>query len=279
MLLLDTKYIPVRQYDVDQDKASPTESPTDTDDSNSPLNIELEERPKTATRSIHRWEWVTCGLLALLSIVFFTLWVTSTGAQKCPYVVKYSPANEAIEYIEHFKYKGSLNFTTPWRGDESGNPSPHIDAAWRRISTDIKPIRITEEQLHQMGMEVTPTTVKLSEEEGAGYLASLEVTHHLHCLDMLRKATYREYYGSFDPAFQIEDEILMNQLDTCVELIRQALMCYPDLNMVMYYWVRGFHAPFGDSNTIHRCKNFDKILHWASEKAVDVPHIRSSLEY
>jgi hypothetical protein len=114
---------------------------------------------------------------------------------------------------------------------------------------------------------------------------------------MLRKATYREYYASFDPAFQVEDETLMNQLgktipcpcstpctefddpslgiDTCVELIRQALMCYPDLNMVIYYWVRGFNAPFADSNTIHRCKNFDKILDWATDRAVDVPRITS----
>jgi hypothetical protein len=29
---------------------------------------------------------------------------------------------------------------------------------------------------------------------------------------MLRKATYREYYASFDPAFQLEDERLVNQL-------------------------------------------------------------------
>lgn len=82
-----------------------------------------------------------------------------------------------------------------------------------------------------MGMEVTLTAAKLpTEEEGSGgYLASLEVTHHLQCLvrppvsstlrtlfssrqDMLRKATYREYYASFDPAFQVEDEVLMNQL-------------------------------------------------------------------
>jgi hypothetical protein len=47
----------------------------------------------------------------------------------------------------------------------------------------VKPIRITEEQLHEMGMEVTLTTVKLpAEEEGGGHLASLEVTHHLQCL-------------------------------------------------------------------------------------------------
>lgn len=112
---------------------------------------------------------------------------------------------------------------------------------------------------------------------------------------MLRKATYREHYKSFDPAFQIEDETLVNQLgnttfrcvprtevndpspgiDTCVEILRQALMCYPDTSMVTYYWVHGFKSPFPNNNVIHRCKNFEKILDWAAEKAVDVSSIKS----
>lgn len=154
----DAEYAPVRQYDVDEGRSFHSKSPTDADESFSPLTIKLQGRPKGVT-TLHRWEWVTRGVLLLLSVVFFTLWVTSTGAQKCTYVVKYcewclychifcahgryischddaAPANEAIEYIEHVTYKGGLHFMTPWRGDESGHPSADIDAAWRHISTD-----------------------------------------------------------------------------------------------------------------------------------------------
>lgn len=79
----DAKYTPVRQYDVNEGGAFHSKSPTF-----SLLTIELQGRPKRVT-TLHRWEWVTRGILVLLSAVFFTLWVTSTGARKCTYVVKY----------------------------------------------------------------------------------------------------------------------------------------------------------------------------------------------
>ncbi|KIJ66698.1 hypothetical protein HYDPIDRAFT_149571 [Hydnomerulius pinastri MD-312] len=259
-----TQYLALRQHDIDEGKES--SSPVATD----PVHT----GPQPLSRSLHRWEWVSRGILLLLSAVFFVLWMSNRST--CSYVLKYSPANEAIEYVEHVKYKGSLHFVTPYRGDESGDPSPEIDAAWRRVSTDVKPTRLTEEQLKRMGIATSSSTVKFPEdsEEGGGYLASLEVTHHLQCLDMLRKATYREHYESFDPAFQGDESAVMNQLQTCVEVIRQALMCYPDLNMVPYYWVHGYKSPFGDANTIHRCKNFGKVLDWAADNAVDVSHVK-----
>ncbi|KIJ66673.1 hypothetical protein HYDPIDRAFT_26104 [Hydnomerulius pinastri MD-312] len=266
------QYVALRQHDVDEGKES--SSPVATD----PVHT----GPQPFSRSLPRWEWVSRGILLLLSVVFFMLWMSNRST--CSYVLKYSPANEAIEYVEHVKYKGSLHFVTPYRGDESGDPSPEIDGAWRRVTTDgrvvlnfdfvaflvtyasdytVKPTRLTEEQLKKMGITTSSSTVKFPEEDGGGYLASLEVTHHLQCL-----------YESFDPAFQGDEVAVTNQLQTCVEVIRQALMCYPDLNMVPYYWVHGYKSPFGDANTIHRCKNFGKVLDWAADNAADVSHVK-----
>jgi hypothetical protein len=84
----DAKYAPIRQYDVDEGKVFHSKSFTDADESFPPLTIELQGRPKGVT-TLHRWEWVTRGALSLLSVVFFILWVTSTGARKCTYLVKY----------------------------------------------------------------------------------------------------------------------------------------------------------------------------------------------
>lgn len=38
-------------------------------------------------------------------------------------------------------------------------------------------------------------SVKLSEDIGGGYMASVEVLHQLHCLNMLRQASYNDYYN------------------------------------------------------------------------------------
>ncbi|KIJ65794.1 hypothetical protein HYDPIDRAFT_38982 [Hydnomerulius pinastri MD-312] len=256
-----TQYIPLHQHDLNEGKE--VDGSVEADE---PL-LRIIRQPR---RSLERWEYVTHGILLLLCALFFALWLSSKAT--CTYISQYSPANEAIEYIEHFKYKASLYFTTEWRG-EPGDPTPENDAAWRRISTDVKPTRISKEKLKMMGMSAGPSTVQFREEDGGGYMASLEVTHQLQCLDMLRKFTYREHYESFDTLFQGDEDALMKRLEQCLEVLRQALMCYPDTNMVVYYWVQGYDNPYPDTNTLHRCKNFDRVLDWAAKNAVDGSHV------
>ena len=54
-------------------------------------------------------------------------------------------------------------------------------------------INISEETLHSVNAS-TEYSVKLAPEIGGGYMASVEVLHQLHCLNMLRQATYEDYY-------------------------------------------------------------------------------------
>lgn len=42
-----------------------------------------------------------------------------------------APVNEAVRYVEK-QFDGAVNSTCVYRGD----PSPEVDAAWKRISTD-----------------------------------------------------------------------------------------------------------------------------------------------
>ena len=51
-----------------------------------------------------------------------------------------------------------------------------------QLNPTVKPTRLTREQLLMIGKEDTPSKVKFREEDGGGYMASLEVTHQLHCL-------------------------------------------------------------------------------------------------
>ncbi|KAI1291045.1 hypothetical protein F5Y03DRAFT_400990 [Xylaria venustula] len=72
------------------------------------------------------------------------------------------------------------------------------------------------------------STVMLPEESGGGYMASLEATHQLHCLDMLRKFSFRDYYA--DKAAQFADpHKLLTHMDHCTEMLRQVIMCNADL--------------------------------------------------
>lgn len=54
-------------------------------------------------------------------------------------------------------------------------------------------ISISDETLRAVNAS-TEFSVKLAPEIGGGYMASVEVLHQLHCLNMLRQATYEDYY-------------------------------------------------------------------------------------
>ena len=41
--------------------------------------------------------------------------------------------------------------------------------------------------------------------------------------------------------------------------------------MVTYDWVRGWKVPLPDLNTVHQCRNFEKLLEWQDSHAVHIP--------
>ncbi|KAL9026019.1 MAG: hypothetical protein Q9196_005252 [Gyalolechia fulgens] len=117
-----------------------------------------------------------------------------------------SPALEAIKFTGHFqRFDGS--FATP--NAFKGTPNPNIDAAWANITyedgiafsrlnissltTAGGVINISEETLRSVNASAE-FSVKLTPEIGGGYMASVEILHQLHCLNMLRQATYEDYY-------------------------------------------------------------------------------------
>ena len=46
----------------------------------------------------------------------------------------------------------------------------------------MRPLRISEEDLAKIGRISRPSLVRYREELGGGYLVSLEISHHMHCL-------------------------------------------------------------------------------------------------
>jgi len=56
--------------------------------------------------------------------------------------------------------------------------------------------------------------------------------------------------------------------DHCVEILRQNLMCVADTGVITYEWVEGFSDPYPDFNTLHKCRNFGKILDWVYDHEI-----------
>lgn len=178
----------------------------------------------------------------------------------------FSPALEAVEYLD-VKFNGSVYHQSIYKGQ----PNPELDAAWDKLVFRTKPTPISSEILHKLKKSDSPSLVKFPDEDGRGYHTTLELTHEIHCLNMLRKATYYEYYEATDPAIQEGPVYYRLHLDHCIEMLRQRIMCTGDVGLITSHWVKGHKLPYPDFNTWHRCRNVDKIWAWNDEHAVHIP--------
>ncbi|KAG1883787.1 hypothetical protein F4604DRAFT_1920293 [Suillus subluteus] len=219
--------------------------------------------PPPRSRFAHLWPWLSHGVLMSITLVFFTLWAQAPSIDD---VVLFSPANEAVESIGIVKFNGSFGATSIYRG----SPSPELDAAWDSVSFNARPIRMTLEQLLRTGEQPSPSMARYSDEYGGGYMATVEVIHQLHCLDMLRRVSWGDHYYHHGNMHESPEEF-RTHIDHCIEMLRQFTMCAGDTTMITHDWVEGRTTPFADFNVHHQCRNFEKVLNWVDEHRVFVP--------
>ncbi|KAK1691142.1 hypothetical protein BDP55DRAFT_524121, partial [Colletotrichum godetiae] len=137
-------------------------------------------------------------------------------------------------------------------------PSPEVDAAWSSL-------------LPQNGGFFTHPRIAPTE-------SCVAVFHQIHCLDMLRKALFEARlgttehrrheknttYSSEEKIYPSEAEELnashdMDHLGHCFDLLRQVIMCRPDLTIevanVVVDGVTGF-------DTEHQCIDWAQLMDW-----------------
>lgn len=114
--------------------------------------------------------------------------------------------------------------------------------------------------------------VQLEQDHGTGqYLASLDVFHQLHCVDLLRKALHREYYDAHEGSFAGAPEaVVQGHLEHCVETLRQTIMCHGDISLLTYNWVEGRDMPYPNFNTLHTCKKWETLTRWNMQRDITV---------
>ncbi|KAG2363208.1 hypothetical protein BDR07DRAFT_1404903 [Suillus spraguei] len=136
---------------------------------------------------------------------------------------------------------------------------------------------MTLEQLLRTGEKPSPAMARYPDKYGGGYMASVEVIHQLHCIDMLRRVSWgdkssgNDHGKSSDHDDDESSKIFWRiHLDHCIEMLRQIIMCRGDVTMLTYDWVKGLKDPFPNFNIPHRCRNFEKVLDWVDEHRVFV---------
>ncbi|KAI1802302.1 hypothetical protein F4811DRAFT_554920 [Daldinia bambusicola] len=178
----------------------------------------------------------------------------------------YSPLLEedsgAIEY-EVRRFKGALEHTSIYKGA----PNKELDAAWEAL-THMNNSGVSGEVIDRIGK--SRDAVKYPDSQGGQYDVGIEVFHHMHCLNIIRQYTYKEYYFRAENrpmSFTDSEPVIRAHLDHCIEMLREALLCHGDVGIITYNWVKPWGI-YPDFSTQHKCRKLDKIVAWADKNAL-----------
>ncbi|KAK0705715.1 hypothetical protein B0H67DRAFT_675727 [Lasiosphaeris hirsuta] len=161
------------------------------------------------------------------------------------------------------------HFFTDRGGQEYvGPPEPAIDEAWEALLGGwYSPLR---EECHEV--DLADSTFRWPE---SGFsLSGLDVYHSLHCLNRLRQALHPTYYAKVFSS--PTDPSLANHIDHCINHIRQSLQCHADLTPMEWRLVGGSRLIL-KTDTLHTCRDFDRIHAWATSKGTRFEAIPSYL--
>ncbi|KAI9736472.1 MAG: hypothetical protein M1818_006206 [Claussenomyces sp. TS43310] len=178
----------------------------------------------------------------------------------------YSPLLEegsgAIEY-ENVMFQGALEYKSIYKGP----PNPELDAAWK-VLQHMNNSGVAGDTIDRIGK--SRIAVKYPEEQGGKYDVGIEVFHHMHCLNIIRQYTYREYYNhtaTRPGSFTDSEPTIRLHIDHCIEMLRQALLCHGDVGIITYNWVEPWGI-YPDFSTMHKCRKLGPIMDWANKHAL-----------
>jgi hypothetical protein len=149
-------------------------------------------------------------------------------------------------------------------------PSPEVDAAWNDISMlGFEGIIASAEDIVKSGKDPAfAIQAPQSWKEGSdAYLVEMDVFHQIHCLNMLRKHIHYGYYfkGPITSARE-------HHRDHCLYTLLQNLMCKADVGIITLNWMymekHGRFMPAEDFSLAKKCVDFDAILTWAKDNAI-----------
>ncbi|KAE9409717.1 hypothetical protein BT96DRAFT_806673, partial [Gymnopus androsaceus JB14] len=154
-----------------------------------------------------------------------------------------APAHSALRYqVRWFNASFGTHLT-----EYEGPPSEALDEKWHDLYRyGISRIPASEAE------KLVDKTVPIPEDE-KHYIISLDVFHQLHCLNLVRKALYPDYYPPSE----------LSHLEHCVDIIRQAISCTIDLTPISWTWSEPQRATLPKMDGAHQCVDFENIQKWA----------------
>ncbi|KAI9803591.1 MAG: hypothetical protein M1825_001934 [Sarcosagium campestre] len=253
------RYQPLEKTAAYRDSASSSECAESLDGLLEGGRVEVPARVTRWSLFCRVFPWTFHALLLTLAVGLLSLAETRDHAARRSCVERnsvYSPALEAVQEYHEVQFNGTLDHPSPYRG----TPTDELDAAWANLTNGMGAFTVDDETMRKIGH--SDISVRVPEKYGGGFMASLETFHQLHCVNLIRQYTYKEYYQDRSSSFKDPPELLRTHVDHCLEMLRQKLMCDADVGVITYNWVEIRDQPWPDFNTKHKCRNFDAVFDW-----------------
>ncbi|KAI1188576.1 hypothetical protein F5B17DRAFT_451587 [Nemania serpens] len=224
------------------------------------------------------------ALISSIAVLFFLSTVVLLFAfiskrptdQQCgSQTTLWSPANEAIEY-EIVEPQNPFAHPSPYRGP----PTPELEEAWDALWF-FGAFRFPEDKLPQINRTVdlgNNRTLKPWHDGKGGYHGQLEVYHQIHCLNLIRQYTWRDWYFRHPDRVRMSGDMLASDVearmhaDHCIEALRLAIMCHgdttPSITVLNPAAPRGEMSDFSPSK---KCRKFDKLRDWSVRNQQQFP--------
>ncbi|CAK1356547.1 uncharacterized protein RHO25_012310 [Cercospora beticola] len=214
-----------------------------------------------------KWPRRTCKIMLMLSCTIL-LWLyiqavrskgETNGVLFLGNEVIYSDAPTALETHPLDRAGFHRNDGSDPDTAFESRPNEKNDAAWHHI-LNVGMIAITEEENARLPNGGSSRVRNDPEHR----VVLLSLFHQLHCLKYLRDLIYDFDEGAVIPGARNEYQLMHG--DHCIDYLRQVLICHGDLTPIRQHWEPSLHAYAAEQETVHQCRDFQKIWEWAAER-------------
>ncbi|KFA47557.1 hypothetical protein S40293_02129 [Stachybotrys chartarum IBT 40293] len=212
--------------------------------------------------------WLCHGVLLSISATMLAMTLLMRFGQPSDlyFARPYSPHSPAFSSMQYQTLR--YNITPTALGSEYVGYGPKVDEAWNAVTADVGDHVISPDDLRHLGLDASSITAEDGATGTVGYRAGVQVFRQLHCLNLLRQNSFRDYYGHRAGYIAVPQEKLRMHLDHCLEMLRTTIMCESDVSIFTYKSYDDVEGHWPDLNTVHTCRNFDAVRDWASKKAL-----------
>ncbi|KAK1984690.1 hypothetical protein LZ30DRAFT_820874 [Colletotrichum cereale] len=214
------------------------------------------------SRRHHRWAWLGPAALQLLLLLASLSLLAATGLHHLAVPVSSQTPWQNIGHLEEIR--GPVMFKEP----ESMTPSLALDAAWDKLIDEHHFMLVPDEDAPKLDFRPRQP-LRGSAGNRNGTLAVFEYVHALHCVHLLWKQTYPEYYKEDHRNMQNNPASQHAHIDHCADFLRQVILCNANFAVSTFYYNESRGGADVDIASSHTCINLDAANDYANRHYVN----------